>query len=153
MAAIGGMMKRVRDWGGVYGGGVFLISGRQIERWKKITKIKYDEGLRWLPFDILQATTNPKHMGMTEGGWDRLRGCARTLGEHDGNNKPLSEGNNNDVDKYNKDGDIPDNADNFAIGVDGVNELLDKGNNKYDTLSAAPVQACTESQQPSVPSR
>jgi hypothetical protein len=33
------MMKRMRDRGGVYGGGVFLILGRRIERQKKITKI------------------------------------------------------------------------------------------------------------------
>jgi hypothetical protein len=32
------MMKRRRDWGGVYGGGVFLISGQQIEQQQKITK-------------------------------------------------------------------------------------------------------------------
>jgi hypothetical protein len=36
---------------------------------KKITKIKYNKGLRWLPFDILHATTNQKQAGVTEGGW------------------------------------------------------------------------------------
>jgi hypothetical protein len=54
--------------------------------------MKHDEGLRWPPFIILHATTNRKHAGVMEGGYDRLRNCARTLGEHDGNNKPLAEG-------------------------------------------------------------
>jgi hypothetical protein len=39
---------------------------------KTITKIKYDEGLRWPLFDNLHAKTNQKHVGMTEGGLDRL---------------------------------------------------------------------------------
>jgi hypothetical protein len=75
----------------VWGGGVFLF---WMANWtkKKITKIKYDEGLRWPPFDILHATTNHKHAGMTEGGWDRPCNRARTLGERDGNNQPLAEG-------------------------------------------------------------
>jgi hypothetical protein len=30
------------------------------------------------------TTTNQKHTGVTEGGWDRPRDRARTLGEHDG---------------------------------------------------------------------
>ncbi len=51
---------------------------------KKITELKYNEGLRWPPFDILHATTNQKNAGVTEGGWDRPRDRARTLGEHDG---------------------------------------------------------------------
>ncbi len=50
---------------------------------KKITKIKNDKGLRWPPFDILHTTTNKKHVGMTEGGWDRMCNHARMLGEHD----------------------------------------------------------------------
>ncbi len=37
-AAIGGMMERMRGRGGVYGGGVFLILGRRIERQKKLQK-------------------------------------------------------------------------------------------------------------------
>jgi hypothetical protein len=78
------MMKRMRSRGGVYEGGVFLISGWQIERQKKITIIKYDEGLRWPPFDILYATTNQKHAGVAEGGWNRPRDHARRLGKRDG---------------------------------------------------------------------
>ncbi len=41
---------------------------------------------------------------MTEGGWDRPHDRARSLGERDGND----EGNEDDDDKYGKDGDIPD---------------------------------------------
>jgi hypothetical protein len=61
-------MERMRGQGRVYGGGVFLILGRRIERRKQITKIKYDEGLRWPPFDNLHATTNQKHSGVMERG-------------------------------------------------------------------------------------
>jgi hypothetical protein len=77
-------MGRMRGRGGVYGGGVFfLFRGGKLND-KKITKIKYDKGLRWLPFDILSRTTNQKHAGVMEGGWDRPRDRARTLGERDG---------------------------------------------------------------------
>ncbi len=78
---------------------------------------------------------------MTEGGWDRPRDRARTLGECDGNNKPLAEGDDNNDGKYGKDGDIPDDDDDdeYAVGIDGVNEPLDKGNDECDTLSAAPA--------------
>jgi hypothetical protein len=51
---------------------------------KKFTKIKYDEGLRWPPFNILSRNNKQKHAGVTEGGWDRPRNHARTLGERDG---------------------------------------------------------------------
>ncbi len=76
---------------------------------------------------------------MTEGGWDRPRNRARTLGEHDDNDKPLAEGNNDNNDKFSKDGNIPDDDNEYAIGVDGVDDPLDKGDNECDTLSAAPV--------------
>ncbi len=56
---------------------------------------------------------------MTEGGWDRPRDRARTLGERDGNDKPLAEGDEDD-DEYGEDGDIPDDDDEYAVGVDGV---------------------------------
>ncbi len=65
---------------------------------KKITKIKYNKGLRWPPFDILHATTNQKQAGVMEVGWDRLRNRARTFRERDGNNEPLAEGGNEDDD-------------------------------------------------------
>ncbi len=144
-------MKRMHGRGGVYKGGVFLISGQRIKQQQKITKIKYKEGLRWPPFDILHAITNQKRAGVMEGGWDRPRDRARMLGEHDGNNEPLAEGNDNDDNKYDEDGNIATANDEYAIGVDGLERPLDEGDNKYDTLSATPMQECPESQRPSVP--
>ncbi len=88
-----------------------------------------------------------------EGGWDRPCNRARTLGEGDGNNEPLAEGDEDDNYKYGKDGDIPDDDEEYAVRIDGVNEPLDEGNNECGTLSAAPARACPESQRPSVPSR
>ncbi len=54
---------------------------------------------------------------MIEGGWDRPRDCARVLRERDGNDKPLAEGNNDNDNKYNKDDDIPNNDNKYAIGL------------------------------------
>ncbi len=133
-------------------GGCFSYFGAANRTTKKNTKIKYDEGLRCPPFDILHITTNQKHMGMTEGGWDRPRNHARMLGERDGNDKPLAEGNNDD-NKYGKDSNIPGDDDEYAIGVDGVDKTLDKGDDECDTLSTVPTRACPESQWPSVHSR
>ncbi len=133
------------------GGMLFLFRGSELND-KKITKIKYNKGLRWLPFDILHATTNQKHVGVTEGGWDRPRDCARTLGERDGNDEPFAEGDDNDYDKYGEDGNISNDNNKYAIGIDGVDKPLDEGNNECDTLSAAPARACPESQRPSMPS-
>ena len=128
----------MRGRGGVYGGGVFLIWGRRIERQKKITKIKYDEDLRWLLFKIFHATTNQKQAGMMEGGWDRPRNRARTLRECDGNNKPLADGNDDDNDKYDKDGNIPDDDDKYTIGIDSVDKPLDEGKNKFEPSQCCP---------------
>ncbi len=63
------------------------------------------------------ATTNQKHAGVTEGGWDRPRDRARTLGERDGNDKPLAEGDDNDDDEYGKDGNIPNNNNEYTLGA------------------------------------
>ncbi len=76
---------------------------------KKITEIKSDEGLRWPPFNILHATTNQKHAGVMEGGWHRPHDHARMVGECDGNDK----GDEDDDDKYSKDGVIPDEPFDF----------------------------------------
>jgi hypothetical protein len=46
---------------------------------------------------------------VTEGGWDRLHNRARTFGERDGND----EGDENDDNKYSKDGNMPDELFNF----------------------------------------
>jgi hypothetical protein len=99
---------------------------------EKITKKKYDKGLRWPPFDILHATTNQKHAGMMKGGLDRPRDGARTLGERDGNDEPLAEGDNDDDDKYGEDGNILKNSAPPAESI---------------------VHSCTESQRASMPSR
>jgi hypothetical protein len=63
-------------------------------------------------FNFFHTTTNQKHVGVTEGGWDRPHNCARTLGERDGND----EGNKDDTDKYGKDGNIPNDDDKYAGG-------------------------------------
>ncbi len=77
-----------------------------------------------------------------EGGWDRPRDRARMLGERDGNDKPLAEGDDNNDDEYGKDCNIPEDDDKYAIGVDGVYEPPDEGDNDCGTLSAAPARAC-----------
>jgi hypothetical protein len=60
---------------------LFLCSGRQIEKQKKY-KSKIWRGLRWPPFDILHATTNKKHVDVTEKRWDRTCNWVVILGEH-----------------------------------------------------------------------
>ncbi len=52
---------------------------------------------------------------MTEGGWDRPRDRVRTLGERDGNDEPLAEGDDDDEDEYGEDGDIPNDDDEYAL--------------------------------------
>jgi hypothetical protein len=52
---------------------------------------------------------------MTEGGWDRPRNHERTLGERDHIDEPLAVGDNDDNDKYSKDGDIPDKDDEYVL--------------------------------------
>ncbi len=129
-------MERMHGQGGVYGGGVFLISGWQIERQKKITKIKYLKGHRWPPFNILHATTNQKQTGVMVGGWDRQHNHARKLRECDGNDEPLAEGDDNDGDEYKEDGDIPNDDDQFAIGL---------------TVSTSPSTRAMTSMKPALP--
>jgi hypothetical protein len=53
-----------------------------------------------------------KTSGHDGGGWDGPRDHVRTLRECDGNNEPLAEGDNddNDDDKYDEDGNIPDDS-------------------------------------------
>ncbi len=135
------------------GGEFFLFRGGKLND-EKITKIYYNEGLSWPPFNILYATTNQKHPGVVEGRWDRPRDHARTLGERDGNDEPLAEGNDEENnDEYGDDGDIPNDDDEYPVGIGGVDEPLDEGDNDCVTFSAAPTRAYPESQRPSVPSR
>ncbi len=58
---------------------------------------------------FFHSTTNQKHVGVTEGGWDRPHDRARMFGERHGNN----EGDKDDDDKYSEDGDIPDELFDF----------------------------------------
>ncbi len=110
-------MERMRGRGGLYGGGCFSYFGAANRTIKKITKIKYNKGLRWPPSNILHATTDQKQAGMTEEGWDKPRDRARMLRECDDNEEPLAEGNNNDDDEYNKDSNIPKDEDKYAVGL------------------------------------
>jgi hypothetical protein len=66
------------------GGGVFLILGRQIERRKQLQKENTTKALDGRRSIFCHATTNQKHTGVTEGGWDRPHDRVRMLGEHDG---------------------------------------------------------------------
>ncbi len=109
-----------------------------------ITKIKYDEGLRWPPFNILHATTNQKHTGVTEGGWDRPCDRARTLGERDGNDEPRAEGDEDDEGKYGKNGDILNDDDKYAVCIDGVGEPLDEGNNHRCLRTSVPCKSAAK---------
>jgi hypothetical protein len=76
-------MERMRGRSGVYGGGVFLILGRQIEQQKKLQKQNSTKALDGRCSIFCHATTNQKH-AVTEGGWDRPRDHARMLRERDG---------------------------------------------------------------------
>ncbi len=106
-------------------------------------KIKYNKG-KWLPFDNLHATTNQKHAGVMEGGWDRPRNRARTLGECDGNDKPLAEGNKDDKDEYGKNGNIPDDDDKYAVGADGVGKPLEEGDDQRCPRTSVPCKSAAE---------
>ncbi len=55
-------MERMRDQGGVYGGGVFLILGRRIVRRKKLQKLNTTKALdsRRLIFYMQQPTKNKR---------------------------------------------------------------------------------------------
>ncbi len=90
------------------------------------------------------AKTNQKHAGVTEGGWDRPRNHARTLGERDGNNEPLAEGNEDNNDKYSKDGDIPDDDNEYAVGVNGVGKTLDEGDDQRCPRTSMPCKSAAK---------
>ncbi len=137
-------MERMRSRDGVNGGGVFfLFWGGELND-KKITKIKYNKGLRWLPSIFCHAITNQKHAGMMEGGWDRPHNCARSLGEHDGNDKPLAEGDKDNGDGYSKDGDIPDNDNEYTIGVNDVGKPLDEGDHQRCPRTSMPCKSAAK---------
>ena len=84
------------------------------------------------------------YMQQPKGGWDRPRDRVRTLGECDGNDKPLAEGNNDDNHEYGKDGNIPDDDDKYAVGVDGVRMPLDEGNDQRCPRTSVPCESAAE---------
>jgi hypothetical protein len=120
------------------GGDFFIFWGGELNG-EKITKIKYDQGLRWPPFNILHATTNQKLAGVMEGGWDRPQDHARTLRDCDGNDKPLAEGDNTNNGEYNKDGDIPNDNNKYAVGLTVLTSLLTRATASMK-LSALPLR-------------
>ncbi len=81
---------------------------------------------------------------MTEGGWDRPRDRARTLGERDGNNEPLAEGDKDNNVEYGEEGDIPDDDDEYAVGVDGVGEPLGEGNDQRCPRTSMPCESAAK---------
>ncbi len=110
----------------------------------QITKINYDEDLRWPLFDNLHATANQKHTGVMEGGRDRPRNRARTFGECDGNDEPLAEGDKDDDDEYSKDSDIPDDDDKYTVGVDSVGDPLEEGDDQRCPRTSVPCKSAAE---------
>jgi hypothetical protein len=82
-----------------------------------------------MPFDILHATTNQKHAGVTEGGWDRMRDQAGTLGECVSIILGLL--------STPKCGNIADDNNKYAIGNKDNDKPLAKGNNDNNVPIAA----------------
>ncbi len=60
-------------WGGVF----FLFQGGKLND-EKITEINTTKALDGRRLIFCHATTNQKHVGMMEGGWDMPRDSART---------------------------------------------------------------------------
>jgi hypothetical protein len=130
-----GMMERTRRQGGVYGGVLSLCLGWKIKQQQKYKNNTY-HGLRWPPFDILHTTTNQKHAGVTGGGWDRTRDWVGMIGKWDSIVLGLLSTSKHDPSKYPKVGNIANNNDKYAIGDNGINEPLTKGDNEISTPRA-----------------
>ncbi len=90
------------------------------------------------------AKTNQIHAGVTEEGWDRPRERARTLGERDGNDEPLAEGNKDNDNEYGKDSGIPDDDEEYAVGVNGVGKPLDEGDGQCCPRTSVPCESAAE---------
>ncbi len=91
------------------------------------------------------ATTNQIHAGVTERGWDtRLCNRARTLRERDGNDEPLAEGDKDDDNKYGKDGEIPDDDNEYAVGIDVVSKPLDEGDDQCCPHTSMPCESAAK---------
>ncbi len=63
----------------------------------------------------MSRNNQPKTHGRDGGGRDRPCDHARTLGERDGNNKPLAEGNDVDNDEYGKNSNNPGNDNKYVL--------------------------------------
>jgi hypothetical protein len=79
-----------------------------------------------------------------EGGWDRPRDCARTLGERDGDDKPLAEGNEDNNKEYGEEGNIPDGHNEYAVGVDGVGKPLEESNAQRCPRMSVPCKSAAK---------
>ncbi len=79
-----------------------------------------------------------------EGGWERPRNHARTLGERDGDDEPLADGNEDDNNEYGKDGNIPNDNNKYAIGVDGVGKTLDEGDDQRCPRMSVPCESAAK---------
>ncbi len=66
------------------------------------------------------------------------------LGERDGNDKALAEGDENNDNKYGEDGDIPADDNEYTVGVDGVGEPLEEGNNQRCPRTSVPCKSAAE---------
>jgi hypothetical protein len=110
--------------------------GRKIEQRKKY-KNKVQRSLRWPTYNILHATTNQKHAGVTEGGWDRTRNWAKMVGERDFIVLGLLSAPKHEPSKYANEGDIANDNVEYAVGNDGNDKPLAKA----DDDNNAPIAA------------
>ncbi len=127
----------------VWGGAFFLFRGGKLNS-KKITKIKYYKGLRWPPFEILSCNNQPKTRGHDGGGMGYAAQPCKDIGKHDGNNEPLAEGNGGKDNEYGKGGDISNDDNEYAVGVNGVSKPLDEGNNQRCPRTSMPCESAAK---------
>ncbi len=66
------------------------------------------------------------------------------LGERDGNNEPLDDGKEDNHDEYGKDGNIPDDNDKYAVGVNGVSKPLEEGDDQHCPRMSMPCKSAAE---------
>ncbi len=89
------------------------------------------------------ATTNQKHAGVTEGGWDRPCNRARTLGERDGKLRAMKTTTTITA----RTATSPTTTTNTPLA-----SMVSASPLTRATTSAAPARACPASQRSSVPS-
>jgi hypothetical protein len=66
------------------------------------------------------------------------------LGERDGNNEPLAEGNKDNDNKYGKDGNIPEEDKEYTVGINGVGKPLDEGNDQRCPRTSVPCKSAAK---------